>query len=79
MTTCSNPLIILGIPYEQRVALQDQLTRLILRVMIKYPNLQYYQVNFYVKNKCICMKKELKAISEKCTQYIVLDMVYMDS
>jgi hypothetical protein len=25
------------------------------------------------------MKKELKAISEKCTQYIVLDMVYMDS
>ncbi|XP_023714729.1 TBC1 domain family member 20 isoform X2 [Cryptotermes secundus] len=32
-----------GIPYEQRVALQDQLTRLILRVIIKYPHLQYYQ------------------------------------
>ncbi|XP_065334641.1 TBC1 domain family member 20 [Cloeon dipterum] len=32
-----------GIPYDQRVALQDQLTRLILRVIIKYPNLCYYQ------------------------------------
>lgn len=32
-----------GIPYEQRVALQDQLTRLILRVIIKYPHLRYYQ------------------------------------
>lgn len=33
-----------GIPYEQRIALQDQLTVLILRVIIKYPNLRYYQV-----------------------------------
>lgn len=33
-----------GIPYEQRVALQDQLTVLILRVIIKYPHLKYYQV-----------------------------------
>ncbi|XP_049822506.1 TBC1 domain family member 20 isoform X2 [Aethina tumida] len=32
-----------GIPYEQRVALQDQLTVLILRVIIKYPHLRYYQ------------------------------------
>ncbi|CAG2053556.1 unnamed protein product [Timema podura] len=32
-----------GIPYDQRVALQDQLTRLILRVIIKYPHLRYYQ------------------------------------
>lgn len=33
-----------GIPYEQRVALQDQLTVLILRVIMKYPDLRYYQV-----------------------------------
>ncbi|XP_066153537.1 TBC1 domain family member 20 isoform X1 [Euwallacea fornicatus] len=32
-----------GIPYGQRVALQDQLTVLILRVIIKYPHLRYYQ------------------------------------
>ncbi|XP_044742359.1 TBC1 domain family member 20 isoform X2 [Chrysoperla carnea] len=32
-----------GIPYEQRVALQDQLTVLILRVIMKYPDLRYYQ------------------------------------
>lgn len=32
-----------GIPYEQRVALQDQLTVLILRVIIQYPHLKYYQ------------------------------------
>ncbi|XP_017857421.1 PREDICTED: TBC1 domain family member 20 [Drosophila arizonae] len=32
-----------GIPYEQRIALQDQLTVLILRVIKKYPNLRYYQ------------------------------------
>lgn len=32
-----------GIPYEQRVALQDQLTVLIMRVIIKYPHLKYYQ------------------------------------
>ncbi|PSN37792.1 hypothetical protein C0J52_13362 [Blattella germanica] len=37
-----------GIPYEQRVALQDQLTRLILRVIIKYPHLRYYQVREYI-------------------------------
>lgn len=35
-----------GIPYKQRVALQDQLTVLILRVIIKYPHLRYYQVPF---------------------------------
>lgn len=34
-----------GIPYEQRIALQDQLTVLILRVIIKHPHLRYYQVN----------------------------------
>lgn len=33
-----------GIPYARRVALQDQLTRLILRVISKYPHLRYYQV-----------------------------------
>lgn len=33
-----------GIPYEQRIALQDQLTVLILRVIMKYPHLRYYQV-----------------------------------
>lgn len=32
-----------GIPYEQRIALQDQLTILILRVIMKYPHLKYYQ------------------------------------
>ncbi|XP_055382001.1 TBC1 domain family member 20 [Condylostylus longicornis] len=32
-----------GIPYEQRIALQDQLTVLILRVITKYPHLKYYQ------------------------------------
>lgn len=32
-----------GIPYEQRIALQDQLTVLILRVINNYPNLRYYQ------------------------------------
>ncbi|XP_037731577.1 TBC1 domain family member 20 isoform X1 [Drosophila subpulchrella] len=32
-----------GIPYEQRIALQDQLTVMILRVIHKYPNLRYYQ------------------------------------
>lgn len=32
-----------GIPYKQRLALQDQLTVLILRVIIKYPHLKYYQ------------------------------------
>lgn len=36
-----------GIPYEQRIALQDQLTVLILRVIIKYPHLRYYQVLLY--------------------------------
>lgn len=35
-----------GIPYEQRIALQDQLTVLILRVIIKYPHLRYYQVRY---------------------------------
>lgn len=33
-----------GIPYEQRIALQDQLTVLIMRVITKYPHLRYYQV-----------------------------------
>ncbi|KAF5306640.1 hypothetical protein FQA39_LY08829 [Lamprigera yunnana] len=32
-----------GIPYKQRLALQDQLTVLILRVIMKYPHLKYYQ------------------------------------
>lgn len=32
-----------GIPYQQRIALQDQLTVLILRVIIKYPHLKYSQ------------------------------------
>ncbi|KAK4878911.1 hypothetical protein RN001_007057 [Aquatica leii] len=32
-----------GIPYKQRLALQDQLTVLILRVIMKYPHLRYYQ------------------------------------
>ncbi|XP_054284267.1 TBC1 domain family member 20-like [Macrosteles quadrilineatus] len=32
-----------GIPYNRRVALQDQLTTLILRVISKYPHLRYYQ------------------------------------
>lgn len=41
-----------GIPYEQRIALQDQLTILILRVIIKYPHLKYYQV-VYNKKKVI--------------------------
>lgn len=36
-----------GIPYKQRLALQDQLTVLILRVIIKYPHLRYYQVRIY--------------------------------
>lgn len=68
-TVCSDFLIILGIPYEQRVALQDQLTRLILRVIIKYPHLRYYQVNSYVKKKCLCMNVELKAIFWKWKHY----------
>lgn len=37
-----------GIPYEQRLALQDQLTVLILRVIIKYPHLKYYQVKCHI-------------------------------
>lgn len=40
-----------GIPYEQRIALQDQLTVLILRVIIKYPNLRYYQVRLMPFNR----------------------------
>ncbi|KAK9686754.1 Rab-GTPase-TBC domain [Popillia japonica] len=32
-----------GIPYKQRLALQDQLTVLIMRVIMKYPHLRYYQ------------------------------------
>lgn len=38
-----------GIPYNQRVALQDQLTVLILRVIMKHPHLKYYQVLFTFK------------------------------
>lgn len=34
-----------GIPYARRVALQDQLTVLILRVIMRYPHLKYYQVS----------------------------------
>lgn len=33
-----------GIPIQQRLALQDQLTVIILRVINKYPHLSYYQV-----------------------------------
>lgn len=33
-----------GIPLQQRLALQDQLTIIILRVISKYPHLSYYQV-----------------------------------
>lgn len=37
-----------GIPLAKRLALQDQLTAIILRVISKYPHLSYYQVsNFY--------------------------------
>ncbi|XP_073986790.1 TBC1 domain family member 20 [Rhodnius prolixus] len=32
-----------GVPYSKRVALQGQLTNLILRVITKYPHLRYYQ------------------------------------
>lgn len=35
-----------GIPIQQRLALQDQLTVIILRVITKYPHLSYYQVRF---------------------------------
>ena len=35
-----------GIPLQQRLALQDQLTIIILRVISKYPHLSYYQVSF---------------------------------
>lgn len=37
-----------GIPYAQRVAMQDQLIRLILRVITKYPQLKYYQVHILI-------------------------------
>ena len=33
-----------AIPSDQRVSMQDQLIRLILRVITKHPQLQYYQV-----------------------------------
>jgi hypothetical protein len=33
-----------AIPSDQRVSMQDQLIRLILRVITEYPQLQYYQV-----------------------------------
>lgn len=45
-----------GIPYEQRVALQDQLTVLILRVIMKYPDLRYYQVR-RLKPNLVCVTK----------------------
>lgn len=32
-----------GIPYEKRIALQDKLTALIMRIITKYPYLHYYQ------------------------------------
>ncbi|KAF4525964.1 hypothetical protein B566_EDAN000755 [Ephemera danica] len=38
-----NVACLTGIPYDQRVALQEQLTRLIMRVIMKYPHLCYYQ------------------------------------
>lgn len=33
-----------AIPSDQRVAMQDQLIRLILKIITKHPQLQYYQV-----------------------------------
>ncbi|XP_026678881.1 TBC1 domain family member 20-like [Diaphorina citri] len=35
-----------GIPIEQRLALQDQLTLLILKVIHAYPRLRYYQIKY---------------------------------
>lgn len=46
-----------GVPYEQRIALQDQLTILILRVIMKYPHLKYYQVYILSINSFITAKK----------------------
>lgn len=41
-----------GIPLQQRLALQDQLTIIILRVISKYPHLSYYQVSIiYIKQQ----------------------------
>ena len=37
-----------GIPLAKRLALQDQLTAIILRVISKYPHLSYYQVRFFI-------------------------------
>jgi TBC1 domain family member 20 len=37
-----------GIPLQQRLALQDQLTVIILRVISKYPHLSYYQVIYFI-------------------------------
>lgn len=42
-----------GIPYEQRIALQDQLTVLIMRVITKYPHLRYYQVSLFHSTKVV--------------------------
>ena len=39
-----------GIAEEDRPGLQDQLTRLIVRVLVKHPTLHYYQVRLYTPN-----------------------------
>ena len=36
-----------GIPYNKRIALQDKLTALIMRIIVEHPYLNYYQVRFF--------------------------------
>ncbi|XP_077286925.1 TBC1 domain family member 20 [Arctopsyche grandis] len=55
-----------GIPYKQRVALQDQLTVLILRVIIKYPHLKYYQGYHDVAITLLLVCKEKAAFPVLC-------------
>lgn len=38
-----------GIPLERRIALQDQLTALIVRVLLKHPQLCYYQFCWFLE------------------------------
>lgn len=60
-----------GIPYEQRVALQDQLTVLILRVIIMYPHLKYYQVSANSNLSSIAsVLFHIFAIANNCTHCI---------
>lgn len=53
-----------GIPYQQRVALQDQLTNLILRVITKYPHLRYYQVNLILDPYTLLFSSEIERTLE---------------